>query len=137
MANVPPFDRQSAPFETKRHRAFRFEDRIERETKADSGIWVPYDLTNVTTIRFYLGTTALVPMLNLPAGPNTRDEEGYAITPDPTSGRVFAEATAAEMDLPEGDYLATWELTFTGGRTDEVPRGRTYRPVVIGTPLGP
>lgn len=123
MPLVPPYDTLGDPFEPKKGIDYAFQDDL---TITSSGITSAYNLTDAT-VRFHLGSyengtfTSII------------DEEADVV--DEPGGRVRYVATAAELDLTPGNYLAEWEITFAGGDKDVVPRGRTYRLVQLGTLL--
>jgi hypothetical protein len=147
MPAVPPYDTQGEPFQAKRARSFRFEDRLERQNKTTHA-WEPYDLTDVVEVRLRMAsdealriaeaqTIEVALEIDNAGGLNDQDEDGTPITPNPTTGRVFCEASDDDMDVSTLlRHFCTWLLVFSSGQTDEVPRGRTFRECILGRPLG-
>lgn len=118
---------EGQPFETKVGDTTPFEDFLELETVAGSGIFAPLDLTGAT-VRFLASQADGTPLFS-----------GAAVVVAPsTAGHVKFAPSAGQMATipPATDHRAEWQITFSDGTVTTVPQGNAYRRLIVAEDLG-
>jgi hypothetical protein len=125
---VPQITTQGKPFEVKWGVPFNFDDDLQSDPTGN-GLWGPYDLTGLTIV-FQLFTHAFVLEV---------EDDAILRNGDPTQGQVRFAASGVQLELAKqangsiARRLAQWVLKDVHGHiVDVVPRGSTYREVIIG-----